>query len=294
MQAAIEAASGGRIECARSAVLTQRGAHVVAQNREGTHVVRPIGSGSIRRSTMAHVQGNRPPEFDEPLFEYLFLNNTACNLASLNLMKFKGADGELTSSVQSRGPHLYHAQEIIVDTRAIQSRRSRKNYTSSARSPRLFQSRFAHHELRHVTIAWRSRTLRGDHRNHDRRSLRAERTHGTGDGPFPGYRDARCSGVAKTGREKISRRPCAKWSSASRGCERDSRSRGIWLPEKRGRKSVGKRGGDGKRYGYRQCPGDGARADRTTISFLMDCDTTGIEPDIALVKYKTACRPRGM
>ncbi len=24
-----------------------------------------------------------------------------------------------------------------------------------------------------------------------------------------------------------------------------------------------------------------------TISFMMDCDTTGIEPDIALVKYKT-------
>src|ERR1700693_4864887 len=47
-----------------------------------------------------------------------------------------------------------------------------------------------------------------------------------------------------------------------------------------------KRAGDlGKRHGYRNAQVT-VLAPTGTISFLMDCDTTGIEPDIALVKYK--------
>jgi ribonucleoside-diphosphate reductase alpha chain len=42
----------------------------------------------------------------------------------------------------------------------------------------------------------------------------------------------------------------------------------------------------GERYGYRNAQVT-VLAPTGTISFLMDCDTTGIEPDIALVKYKT-------
>src|SRR5206468_4078961 len=41
----------------------------------------------------------------------------------------------------------------------------------------------------------------------------------------------------------------------------------------------------GKRHGYRNAQVT-VLAPTGTISFLMDCDTTGIEPDIALVKYK--------
>jgi ribonucleoside-diphosphate reductase alpha chain len=41
----------------------------------------------------------------------------------------------------------------------------------------------------------------------------------------------------------------------------------------------------GKQYGYRNAQAT-VLAPTGTISFLMDCDTTGIEPDIALVKYK--------
>src|SRR5207249_10444439 len=41
----------------------------------------------------------------------------------------------------------------------------------------------------------------------------------------------------------------------------------------------------GKLYGYRNAQVT-VLAPTGTISFLMDCDTTGIEPDIALVKYK--------
>ena len=41
----------------------------------------------------------------------------------------------------------------------------------------------------------------------------------------------------------------------------------------------------GEQYGYRNAQAT-VLAPTGTIAFMMDCDTTGIEPDIALVKYK--------
>src|SRR5207244_1441763 len=41
----------------------------------------------------------------------------------------------------------------------------------------------------------------------------------------------------------------------------------------------------GERYGYRNAQSS-VTAPTGTISFLMDCDTTGIEPDFSLVKFK--------
>ena len=41
----------------------------------------------------------------------------------------------------------------------------------------------------------------------------------------------------------------------------------------------------GRRFGFRNAQST-VLAPTGTISFMMDCDTTGIEPDIALVKYK--------
>src|ERR1700731_3648194 len=104
-------------------------------------------------------------------------------------------------------------------------------------------------------------------------------------GPFPGYHDARCSGVAK---------PVAKNNV-------DSMPEGIDLHRcavseiadvkefaylKKEAAKTWKRAAElGKRHGYRNAQVT-VLAPTGTISFLMDCDTTGIEPDIALVKYK--------
>ena len=41
----------------------------------------------------------------------------------------------------------------------------------------------------------------------------------------------------------------------------------------------------GEEYGYRNAQAT-VLAPTGTIGFMMDCDTTGVEPDIALVKYK--------
>src|SRR6266513_1551491 len=51
-----------------------------------------------------------------PCSEYLFLDNIACNLASLNLMKFKSADGDFdVQRFESTVRNFITAQEIIVD-----------------------------------------------------------------------------------------------------------------------------------------------------------------------------------
>jgi ribonucleoside-diphosphate reductase alpha chain len=104
-------------------------------------------------------------------------------------------------------------------------------------------------------------------------------------GPFPGYRDAGCSGVPK---------PVAKNNVESMleviDLHRCAVNEIADVPEfahlKKEAAKTWKRAADlGKRHGYRNAQVT-VLAPTGTISFLMDCDTTGIEPDIALVKYK--------
>ncbi len=104
-------------------------------------------------------------------------------------------------------------------------------------------------------------------------------------GSFPGYREARCSGVSK---------PVAKDNVASMleviDLHRDAVEEIPDAEEFAYLKKEAARAWDraadlGKRHGYRNAQVT-VLAPTGTISFLMDCDTTGIEPDIALVKYK--------
>src|SRR5216117_2012423 len=104
-------------------------------------------------------------------------------------------------------------------------------------------------------------------------------------GPFPGYHDARASGVPK---------PVAKDNVASmlevielhRCAVREISDAKEFAYLKEEAAKVWDRAAElGKRYGYRNAQVT-VLAPTGTISFLMDCDTTGIEPDIALVKYK--------
>src|SRR5246127_3089237 len=104
-------------------------------------------------------------------------------------------------------------------------------------------------------------------------------------GPFPGYHDARASGVPK---------PVAKDNVASMleviKLHRDAVREISDAPQfshlkKEAAKVWDSAANLGKCYGYRNAQVT-VLAPTGTISFLMDCDTTGIEPDIALVKYK--------
>jgi len=104
-------------------------------------------------------------------------------------------------------------------------------------------------------------------------------------GPFSGYCDARASGVPK---------PVAKDNVASmlevielhRHAVREISDAKEFAHLKEEAAKVWDSAAElGKRYGYRNAQVT-VLAPTGTISFLMDCDTTGIEPDIALVKYK--------
>src|SRR5437870_9800263 len=63
-----------------------------------------------------------------PCSEYMFLNDTACNLASLNLMKFVGADGEFdVDSYRYAAKLTITAQEILVDNASYPTPRIEEN-----------------------------------------------------------------------------------------------------------------------------------------------------------------------
>src|SRR5437899_4672416 len=104
-------------------------------------------------------------------------------------------------------------------------------------------------------------------------------------GAFPGYKDARCNGVSK---------PVAKNNVASMlevielHCSAVSEIPDVdeFAYLKKDAAKTWRRATElGKRHGYRNAQVT-VLAPTGTISFLMDCDTTGIEPDIARVKYK--------
>jgi ribonucleoside-diphosphate reductase alpha chain len=104
-------------------------------------------------------------------------------------------------------------------------------------------------------------------------------------GPFKGYRDARCAHVSK---------PVAKDNVASmlgviklhrEAVEAIQPSREFNYLKEEARNCWDRALDRGRKSGYRNAQVT-VLAPTGTIAFLMDCDTTGVEPDIALVKYK--------
>src|SRR5947208_13944464 len=104
-------------------------------------------------------------------------------------------------------------------------------------------------------------------------------------GPFSGYCDARASGVPKPVAKdnvasmleviELHRQAVREISDAKELAHLKEEAATVW-------DSAAELG---KRYGYRNAQAT-VLAPTGTISFLMDCDTTGIEPDISIVKYK--------
>jgi ribonucleoside-diphosphate reductase alpha chain len=104
-------------------------------------------------------------------------------------------------------------------------------------------------------------------------------------GAFAGYRDARCSGVQKPvakdnvdsmlGVIKLHRDAVEEIHPSEEFGYLKAEARDCWD------RALAR----GKQVGYRNAQVT-VLAPTGTIAFLMDCDTTGVEPDIALVKYK--------
>jgi ribonucleoside-diphosphate reductase alpha chain len=250
---------------------------------EGTHV---CGDPGMQFDTTIN-EWHTCPETDRiyasnPCSEYMFLNDSACNLASINLMKFvTAADGDQEAVVFDIAGYkaairtLITAQEIIVDNASYPTEPIAKN--SHAFRPlglgyanlgALLMSRGVPYDSdagRDYAAALTA-LMTGEAYA---QSARIARDHG---GPFSGY-------------EK-NREAFLRVMRKHRDALRDVNPRNLPADLYQSAKAAWDDAVElGEAFGYRNAQAT-VLAPTGTIGFMMDCDTTGVEPDIALVKYK--------
>src|ERR1700690_3823051 len=211
-----------------------------------------------------------------PCSEYMHVDDSACNLASLNLMKFRRPDGTfdvrafehavdvvLLAQEIIVGPSSYPTEEIGVNARAFRQLGlgyanlgaylmadgmpydSREGRATAAAITALMTGR-AYAQSARVAAVLGPYERYAENREPHNAVMRMHRdaSHAIADDEL---RDSELLGAAR-----------AAWDEA------------VAL---------------GARYGYRNAQAS-VLAPTGTISFLMDCDTTGIEPDFSLVKFK--------
>ena len=223
-----------------------------------------------------------------PCSEYLFLDNTACNLASLNLMKFKKADGSFDVERFKAAVRIFiTAQEIVVDNASYPIKEIAENshifrtlglgYANLGSLIMSYGLGYDSDEGRALAGAITA-IMTGHAYEQSARMAQVM-------GAFPGYHDARCTGVEKPVKKDNveSMRKVIELHKESVEAIQASDRFGFLKDE--AREVWSNALSLGNKHGYRNAQVT-VLAPTGTIGFLMDCDTTGIEPDIALVKYK--------
>jgi ribonucleoside-diphosphate reductase alpha chain len=211
-----------------------------------------------------------------PCSEYMHVDDSACNLASLNLMKFRKADGSfdvaqfehcvdvvLLAQEIVVGPSSYPTEEIGVNARAFrQLGLGYANLGAFLMSNGMpYDSDTGRGTAAAITALMTGRAY-----------LQSAKI-ASAMGPYERYaenRDAH-NGVMRMHRD-------AAYSindEFSTDTPLLEASRAVWDEAVTA----------GELYGYRNAQAT-VLAPTGTISFLMDCDTTGVEPDFSLVKFK--------
>ena len=210
-----------------------------------------------------------------PCSEYMFLDDSACNLASLNLLAFTRKDKPEEFDVDAfrAGVRtMITAQEIIVDNASYPTEAIRENshaYRPLGLGYANLGALLMAHGLPYDSDAARrcaaaiTAVMTGEAYA---QSARIARDCG---GPFSGY--------ARNAEPflHVMRKHRAALDGADLRMEQYHQVQEIWDEAIR----------LGEAHGFRNAQAT-VLAPTGTISFLMDCDTTGVEPDIALVKYK--------
>ena len=266
--------------------------HAVTDGRPmGVHPAREIFR---RMAQAAHVCGDPGIQYDttinrwnpvsnsdrqyatNPCSEYSFINDSSCNLASVNLAKFVNEDGEFDVDAYRHACRVtITAQEIIVDNASYptpkieeNSHRFRPLGLGYANLGALLMSRglaYDSPEGQAYAAALTSIMTAEAYRQ----SAIIARDHG---GPFVEFEKNRAPfmGVIESHRSAATRIPTASLPDDLAKTARSLWDETLTL---------------GRQFGYRNAQ-TSLLAPTGTIAFMMDCDTTGIEPDIALIKYK--------
>jgi ribonucleoside-diphosphate reductase alpha chain len=210
-----------------------------------------------------------------PCSEYMFLDDTACNLASLNLMKFRREDGEFDAEAFKVACRtLITAQEILVDNASYPTPAIDRNShdfrplgLGYANLGVLLMDR----GLPYDSEAGRSYAAAITALMHGEAYAQSARV-ASAQGPFAGY----VKNAEPMLRVIDKHRQHAHMIDASQ-LPKDllHTAHAVWDEAYT----------LGVQHGYRNSQVT-VLAPTGTIGFMMDCDTTGIEPDIALVKYK--------
>jgi ribonucleoside-diphosphate reductase alpha chain len=211
-----------------------------------------------------------------PCSEYMHVDNSACNLASLNLMKFRRQDGTFNvESFEKAVDVVFLAQEIVVSPSSYPTEEIGVN----ARAFRQLGMGYANlgaylmaNGLPYDSDAGRGIAAAITALMTGRGYLRSAEVAGA-IGPYERYAENRepHNAVMRMHRD------------ASYALEDESCSDTALLEAARG--TWDEAVALGEAQGYRNAQAT-VLAPTGTISFLMDCDTTGVEPDFSLVKFK--------
>ena len=223
-----------------------------------------------------HTDPNTGPiTASNPCSEYMSIDDSACNLASLNLMKFRNEDGTFNVDDFTHAVDIvFLAQEILVGFSSYPT----EQITQNARAFRQLGLGYANLGalLMANGLAYDSdegRALAG--------SITALMT-GRGYkmsaeiagsmGPYDGY--------------DVNREPHNQVMRMHQSAAYEIEDELVEEPLLHAaRESWDEAVALGEQHGYRNAQAT-VLAPTGTISFLMDCDTTGIEPDFSLVKFK--------
>ena len=228
-----------------------------------------------------------------PCSEYMFLDDTACNLASLNLMKFRMDDGEFDTASAAHASRLW---TITLEISVLMAQFPSKSIAE---------------------LSYEFRTLGLGYANIGSLLMVSGLPYDSDEGRAI----AACITALMTGTSYATSAEMAKELGPFRGFERN-REHMLRVMRNHRRAAYGVRSGDvdayeglhinpvsidasiapanllqaareawdsaleqGMEHGYRNAQAT-VLAPTGTIGLVMDCDTTGIEPDFALVKFK--------
>ncbi|HVY48498.1 MAG TPA: vitamin B12-dependent ribonucleotide reductase [Minicystis sp.] len=216
-----------------------------------------------------------PINASNPCSEYMFLDDSACNLASLNLTKFLRDDGSFDVELYRHAVRVFFvAQEILVDFSSYPTKRIAQNSHdyrplglgyANLGTLLMLQGIPYDSDAGRATAAALTAILCGQ-----AYAVSAEMA--ASKGPFAGF--------AKNREPML--RVMRMHRDAAYAIDRDRCPESLWRAAVEDWDHAVRLG---EQHGYRNAQST-VLAPTGTIGLLMDCDTTGIEPDFSLVKFK--------